>query len=331
MVTINSVRDGNCINNGVDFLQFKAEKAHLNEVGSQVCRSNYQDSLSLTTDIGSFFGFNNISSNHERRSVVSQLSAEQGLPFIPRQLNEQEAETLSNQQLKAEYGRHRQISIDSEAKKQKCVDQSFTLNHNREQALHMNKLSSILKQNGQKLGQQALVKIAAGLALYASGVAMEAVGKAMLSCPFTKAAGAALISKGKTLKQRGLQMQKYGQKMELNSKNLLTSGLSLGTSAAKQLSSIKSAWQTLNKIYKQIKTVGDLAKSSMLCAETVGRKRGLSFSVASGVSKATTVSSSGGTKDGLAISQNYPIYLGKQVAPNSRFLAPTSTKSKEHK
>ena len=106
---------------------------------------------------------------------------------------------------------------------------------------------------------------------------MEAAGKAMLGCPFTKAAGMALVSKGKALKQRGMQMRQYGQKLELSSKNLLSSGLSLGASANKQINYVKNAWQALNNIYQQIKTVGNLAKSSMLCAENVGRKRGLSF------------------------------------------------------
>ena len=302
MVKINSAQSGTFADCRIAISSFKAKESYSNKSEYQVEPINKEDSLSLTTDVGSFFNFNHLSSKYSRQGTSGMLSTKQGqvssTSLVPRNLSEQEAEALSNQQLKAEYGRHWQISSDSEAKQQKCISRSITLNQNREQALHINKLGSTLKQNGQKLAQQALVKIASGLALYASGTAMEAAGKAMLGCPFTKAAGMALISKGKALKQRGMQMRQYGQKLELNSKSLLASGLSLGASASKQLNYVKNAWQTLNNIYQQIKNVGNLAKSSMLCAENVGRKRGLSFTCASRDNK---------VKMGLSASQNHKV------------------------
>lgn len=286
MVEISSARGGNFVNSSIAISSYKAKEGYSNKSDEQIDK---EDSLSLTTDVDSFFSFNNLSSKYSRHGTLGTLSTKQeqvsSVSLIPRNLSEQEAEALSNQQLKAEYGRHWQISSDSEAKQQECFSRSVTLNQNREQALHINKLSSTLKQSSQKLAKQALLKIASGVALYASGSAMEAAGKAMLSCPFTKAAGMALVSKGKALKQRGMQMRQYGQKLELNSKNLLASGLSLGASANKQLNYVKNAWQTLNNIYQQIKTVGNLAKNSMLCAENVGRKRGLSFTRASSGNK----------------------------------------------
>lgn len=290
MVEISSAHsNGAFVNSHIAVSSFKAKSVYNNEPDSSLQQPNTADRLCLTTNAGSFFNFNNLSFVHSRQSTLGSSSIKQdqvlASSLIPRSLNEQEAEALSNQQLKAEYGRHWQIASDSEAKKQKCLSQSIALNQSREQALHMNKLGSTLKQSGQKIGQQALVQIASGLALYASGAAMEAAGKAMLSCPFTKAVGATMISKGKALKQRGLQMRNYGQKLEVNSKKMLASGLCLGISANKQLNSIKNAWQTLNNIYRQIKTVGNLAQNSMLCAETVGRKRGLSLADALSLGK----------------------------------------------
>lgn len=281
MVKISSAQSGTFADGSIAISSYKAKAGYSDKPDYQAEQIDKGDSLSLTTDIGSFFNFNHLSSGHLRQGTLSTSSTkqEQVSPnsLIPRHLSEQEAEALSNQQLKAEYGRHSQISSDSEAKQQKCISHSIVLSQNREQALHMNRLSSTLKQSGRKLAQQALAQIASGVALYASGAAMEAAGKAMLGCPFTKAAGMALVSKGKALKQRGMQMRQYGQKLELSSKNLLSSGLSLGASANKQINYVKNAWQALNNIYQQIKTVGNLAKSSMLCAENVGRKRGLSF------------------------------------------------------
>ena len=282
MVEISSAHSsGAFVNSNIAVSSFKAKSAYNNEADSSLQQPYTTDSLCLTTDIGSLFGFNHSSSIPYRQNALGLSSIKQNQilasSLVPRNLNEQEAEALSNQQLKAEYGRHWQISSDSEAKKQKCLSQSIVLNQSREQALHMNKLGSTLKQSGQKLGQQALAQIVSGLALYASGAAMEAAGKAMLSCPFTKAAGATMISKGKALKQRGLQMRQLGQKLEVNSKKMLASGLYLGVSANKQLNNIKNAWHSLNNIYRQIKTMGNLAQNSMLCAEAVGRKRGLSL------------------------------------------------------
>lgn len=287
MVEIYAARSAAFINTSQVLSPFSTENIR-GEGESRVEAPSSNDSLSLTTQASSVSYFNT-------SPIVGPLGAFQQLSMgeegaasaslIPRKLDEQTAEALSNQQLKAEYGRHWQISLDSESKQQKCLGRSIVLNNNKEQALHMNKLSSTLKQNGQKLGQQALAKIAAGLALWASGAALEAAGKAMLGCPFTKGVGLALISKGRSLKERGLQIHKYGQKLGINSKHLLASGLNLGVLAHKRLTHIQKSWQTLNKIYKQIKTVGDLAQSSMLCAEAVGRKRGLSLASVFGSTK----------------------------------------------
>ncbi len=312
MVEISSAHsNGAFVNSHIAVSSFKAKSAYNSEPDSSLRQPNTADSLCLTTNSASFFDFNNLPLGSSYQSTLGSSSLKQNQilasSLVPRSLNEQEAEALSNQQLKAEYGRHWQISSDSEAKKQKCVNQSIVLNQSREQALHMNKLGSTLKQSGQKLGQQALAQIVSGLALYASGTAMEAAGKAMLSCPFTKAVGAAMISKGKALKQRGLQMRQYGQKLEVNSKKMLASGLCLGVSANKQLNSIKNAWQTLNNIYRQIKTVGNLAQNSMLCAEAIGRKRGLVLGTAFGLGKSKVDLSGQKANNGSAIVSSKPI------------------------
>lgn len=285
------------------------------------------DSLSLTIDSRYGGAWNNSPPSCATGSAFSnevfggQKGALAGF-FVPRNLSEQEAESLSNQQLKAEYSRHRQISSDSTTKQEQCVGQSVALNQTKEQAIHMNKLSATLKQSGQKLGQQALLQIASGLALYASGVAMEAAGKAMLACPFTKAAGAALISKGKALKQRGLRMQQNGQKLGVSSKTLLSSGLNLGNLATKKLNNVKQTWQILNKVYQQVKNIGELAKNSMLCVESVGRKRGLNISDAAGANKqVATVFSMAFGQSNTNIAKKSQLGTGFQPAADNASLA----------
>ena len=291
---------------------------------------NVKDSLSLTTNgrsetCFSSSSFSNAASVNPWKEITLGQKWSASSSFIPRNLNEQEAESLSNQQLKAEYDRHKQISSDSATKQEQCIGHSLVLNQNKEQAVHMNKLGATLKQNGQKMGQQALAQITAGLALYASGTAMEAAGKAMLACPFTKAAGAALISKGRALKQRGLHMQKSGQKLEISSKTLLASGFSLGKLATRKLNTLKQAWQLLNNVYQQVKNIGELAQNSMLCAESVGRKRGLNIADTSGASKPTTTTSASATltKNKLNMAQNSQLVGGFNSIADSSGLSAT--------